>query len=95
MKIDEQTLNTIEKLAKLNVDAQQRELTRKKIDGVLDMLDKINMEEIANLDPLYHPLEVSQPFRKDQADDAINREVLQSNAPQTEKGLFLVPKVIE
>lgn len=95
MKIDEQILNNIEKLAKLTVDNDERELTIQKIAGVLDMLDKINMDEIADLDPLYHPLEVDQPLRNDTPDANINREALQAGAPLVEQGLFLVPKVIE
>ncbi len=73
MKIDEKTLNNIEKLAKLTVDANERQWTVKKIVGVLDMLDKVDMDEIADLEPLYHPLEISQPLRADQANPEIDR----------------------
>lgn len=95
MKIDEQTLNSIEKLAKLTVDSDERELTAKKINSVLAMLDKINMDDIAGLEPLYHPLEISQALRDDIANPDIDREALQKGAPLVENGLFLVPKVIE
>ncbi len=95
MKIDEQILNNIEKLAKLTVSETERELTKQKINAVLNMLDKVNMEEIADLEPLYHPLEISQPLRADEANPHIDREALQAGAPLVESGLFLVPKVIE
>lgn len=95
MNIDEQTLAHIEKLAKLTVDEHQRELTVKKIVGVLDMLDQVNPDDIADLAPLYHPLEIHQPLRADNANANIDRDSVQSQSPQVEKGLFLVPKVIE
>ncbi len=93
--IDEHTLSNLEKLAKIDIDQQERELTRQKIAGVLDMLDKINMDDITDLEPLYHPLEISQPLRDDTANATIDREALQASAPLVEQGLFLVPKVIE
>ncbi len=95
MKIDENTLQNLEKLAKLSVDAQAREVTIDKLVRVLEMLDKVDMDDIADLEPLYHPLEISQALRDDIADKRIDREALQAGAPLVEKGLFLVPKVIE
>ncbi len=95
MKIDEKTLQDLEKLAKLNVNAQMREVTINKLVRVLEILDQVNMDDIADLEPLYHPLEISQALREDIADKGIDREALQAGAPLVEKGLFLVPKVIE
>ncbi len=95
MNIDDKILSQVEKLAKLNVSEAEKSLTIAKITGVLDALDKVNMADIADLEPLYHPLEIHQVMRSDNENPAIDREALQANAPQTERGLFLVPKVIE
>lgn len=95
MMIDDTILSQVEKLAKLNLSDEQRLSAVKKMQGVLDMLDKVDMQDIEDLAPLYHPLEIAQPFRDDAANPAIDRELLQQNAPAVEKGLFLVPKVIE
>lgn len=95
MNIDEKILHHIEKLAKLEVNNEDRELTVKKIVGVLDMLDKVADEDISALEPLYHPLEISQALRQDAAVKNIDRDALQADSPLVEKGLFLVPKVIE
>lgn len=95
MNIDEQTLAHIEKLAKLKVDASERGLTVTKITSVLDMLDQVNPDDIADLEPLYHPLEIHQALRQDASNADIDRDSVQAQAPQVEKGLFLVPKVIE
>lgn len=95
MNIDDKILNQVEKLAKLTVSEAEKSLTIKKITGVLDALDKVNMDDIADLEPLYHPLEIAQIMRADNENPDIDRVSLQANAPQTERGLFLVPKVIE
>ncbi len=95
MKINNDILQQIEKLAKLNVGDEEKEKTLQKIVGVLDMLDKINMGDIADLEPLYHPLEIQQAMRDDIANADIPRDEIQAQSPQVADGLFLVPKVIE
>jgi aspartyl-tRNA(Asn)/glutamyl-tRNA(Gln) amidotransferase subunit C len=49
--------------------------------------------------PLAHPIEVVQPMalrlRDDVASEPNAREANQRSAPAVERGLFLVPKVIE
>ncbi len=49
--------------------------------------------------PLAHPIEVVQAMalrlRDDQASEPNAREANQRSAPAVERGLFLVPKVIE
>ena len=42
-----------------------------------------------------HPLNLSQPTRKDEVTETNEREKMQGNAPLVQSGLFLVPKVIE
>lgn len=95
MKIDETVLGQLERLAKLNIDEKDKDLTTKKIVGILDMLDEIDMNDIADLEPLYHPLGIEQPLRDDVPNDNIPRDEIQQHSPLVERGLFLVPKVIE
>ncbi|PID67015.1 MAG: Asp-tRNA(Asn)/Glu-tRNA(Gln) amidotransferase GatCAB subunit C [Gammaproteobacteria bacterium] len=95
MKIDDNILQQIEQLAKLNVGQQEQAKTIEKIVGVLDMLDKVKMADIEDLEPLYHPLEIQQAMREDIADGDIPRDAIQAQSPQVAEGLFLVPKVIE
>ncbi len=95
MRIDESTLKNIEKLAKLKVSEEDKAITLKKIASVLDNMDKVDMAEIADLEPLYHPLEINQPMRNDIPNPDIPRDSIQAQSPLVENGLFLVPKVIE
>ncbi|PIE45473.1 MAG: Asp-tRNA(Asn)/Glu-tRNA(Gln) amidotransferase GatCAB subunit C [Gammaproteobacteria bacterium] len=95
MKINDSILRQIEQLAKLSVSEQDRDLSIKKIVDVLEMLDQIDTDDLADLQPLYHPLEIHQPMREDIPDGNILRDKIQQQAPQVDNGLFLVPKVIE
>ena len=42
-----------------------------------------------------HPLQMSQRLRPDEVSETDQRDRFQTIAPATEKGLYLVPKVIE
>lgn len=95
MNIDDTILQQIEKLAKLNVGEAQRQTTAEKITAVLAVLDKVDMNDIADLEPLYHPLEINQPTRDDGVNADIARDSIQAQSPHVAEGLFLVPKVIE
>jgi aspartyl/glutamyl-tRNA(Asn/Gln) amidotransferase C subunit len=42
-----------------------------------------------------HPLDLSQPTRKDEVTEENQRDELLKNAPSVKSGLFIVPKVID
>ena len=42
-----------------------------------------------------HPLNMSQRLRADEVTEPNERDKIQQNAPSTEDGYYLVPKVIE
>jgi len=42
-----------------------------------------------------HPLNMSQRLRPDAVTESSERDFIQENAPSTEGGYYLVPKVIE
>ncbi len=48
-----------------------------------------------DIKPLAHPLEATQRLRPDTVTETNDRENFQQVAPQTENGLYLVPKVLE
>ena len=47
------------------------------------------------IEPLAHPLEVTQRLRPDEPDTSFDQEHYQAIAPQIRDGLYLVPRVIE
>ena len=55
-------------------------------------MDSVNTESVV---PMSHPLDLSQPLRKDKVTEKDDRKNLQKNAPSIKAGLFMVPKVIE
>ncbi len=92
------TANDIEKVAKLAriqiTDDHVPEVTSS-INDVLGLIDKMQSVDTSNVEPLANPHDAVQTLRKDEVTAVNEREKLMQNAPASEEGLFLVPKVIE
>ncbi|MBW7926374.1 MAG: Asp-tRNA(Asn)/Glu-tRNA(Gln) amidotransferase subunit GatC, partial [Burkholderiaceae bacterium] len=68
-------------------------------NGFFDLVEKMRAVDTGGVEPLAHPLDVVQDIplrlREDVASEQVDREANQKSAPAVERGLFLVPKVIE
>lgn len=60
--------------------------------GYIEQLAEVNTDGVA---PTAHPHDVAMPQRVDAVSNVNRREALQKPAPNTESGLYVVPKVIE
>jgi len=65
------------------------------LDQILNLFDKLNSADTDEVEAMSHPLNLSQPTRKDEVTESDQRSKLQASAPLVQSGLFLVPKVIE
>ena len=97
-----QTLNDIGRiaqLARLELDATQRERLLGQLNGFFDIVEQMKAVDTTGVEPLAHPTAVMQDvalrLRPDEVSEPDQREANQRSAPAVERGLFLVPKVIE
>ena len=100
----EETLRRTAKLARLELPDAQLAALGHVMSSILTLIDQLQAVETGDVTPLAHPLWVREDItfamsqrspRGDIPDPSINRDANLRNAPQTENGLFLVPKVIE
>ena len=95
MSLERSDVEKIAHLARLAIDEDKVEsyaADLSKILGLVEQMDAIDTEGVV---PMAHPLHMSQRLRADEVTETDNREKYQRIAPQTEAGLYLVPKVIE
>ena len=95
MALDKSEVEKIAHLARLHISEEDVGEVTKRITDILALIDQMQSVETDNVEPLAHPLDVVQRLRADVVTEENQREKLQKLAPQTEQGLFLVPKVIE
>ena len=95
MALSDQELKEIAYLARINVSEDSLSSLKKELEDILDLFQQLNEADTSEVNAMSHPLDLSQPTRKDEVTEENLREELLKNAPSVKSGLFLVPKVIE
>lgn len=85
----------IANLAKLATDASEHEQYAAELTDILAMVERMNALDTSAVEPLAHPLEITQRLRADEVTEPDGRAQFQRIAPSTEDGFYLVPRVIE
>jgi aspartyl-tRNA(Asn)/glutamyl-tRNA(Gln) amidotransferase subunit C len=95
MKIDQETLQKIAHLARLNFDAQTGEKMSADLSQVLDWVAQLQEIDTQNVAPLTSMSSEINVLREDQVGVQLTQEQALKNAPKQENGFFSVPKVME
>lgn len=89
----------IANLARLELNAAEGDRMLSQLNGFFDIVEQMRAVDTTGVEPLSHPVaavqDVTLRLREDIASEPNNREANQQSAPAVERGLFLVPKVIE
>jgi aspartyl-tRNA(Asn)/glutamyl-tRNA(Gln) amidotransferase subunit C len=102
MALNDQDVARIARLARIALTPAQRHRAQEELNGILQLIERLQAVDTAGIEPLAHPLsahaDIVVPLREDVATASSSppeRDTLLANAPETHHGLFLVPKVIE
>ncbi|HMV62068.1 MAG TPA: Asp-tRNA(Asn)/Glu-tRNA(Gln) amidotransferase subunit GatC [Rhodocyclaceae bacterium] len=85
----------IAKLARLEVSTDDLAATQAKLNGIFGLIEEMQAVNTDGVEPMSHPQDLAQRLRADAVTESDRRDAFQAIAPQTEGGLYLVPKVIE
>ena len=95
MSLDNKQVKEIAYLARLSVDNSQLEKSTKELNNILNLMEELGKIETGDIEPMAHPLHMSQRLRDDKvSEDDLSKE-FQEIAPKIGKSHFLVPTVIE
>lgn len=95
MSLDLEQVERIARLARIELSPAETEAALDKLNGIFGMIATMQAVDTAGIAPMAHAVDVVQRLRADEVTEANRREAFQAIAPETEAGLFLVPKVIE
>ena len=95
MSLTPEEVKKIAHLARFNLSTSDIALYTPQLSSILDFIEHMNETDTSHVEPLAHPLNLSQRLRPDMVNETDLREKYQRIAPQVEAGLYLVPKVIE
>ena len=95
MAISNDEVTAMARLARLAIDPDDIPGYAEQLSGILAFVARMNEVDTQGVEPLAHPLDLSARLRPDQVTESDQRDLFQSIAPEVERGLYLVPKVIE
>jgi aspartyl-tRNA(Asn)/glutamyl-tRNA(Gln) amidotransferase subunit C len=82
-------------LARLRIEPEEADDLLEKLSNILAFVDQLQAADTSAVEPMAHPLDQNQRLRADVITESDRHELYQRNAPRVERGLYLVPKVIE
>lgn len=95
MSLTLEEVGRIARLARIELSPQEAEATQAKLSGIFDLIAQMQAVDTKGIAPMSHPQDVVQRLRSDEVTETNRREAFQAVAPEAERGLYLVPKVIE
>ncbi|SEQ09329.1 aspartyl-tRNA(Asn)/glutamyl-tRNA(Gln) amidotransferase subunit C [Ectothiorhodospira magna] len=95
MSLSQEQVQKIAHLARLGVEAQALDTYARTLSDILDFVEQMDGVDTEGVEPMAHPLELSQRLRADVPTETDQRAHFQDIAPAVEDGLYLVPRVIE
>ncbi|MGB3917659.1 Asp-tRNA(Asn)/Glu-tRNA(Gln) amidotransferase subunit GatC [Thiothrix litoralis] len=95
MAISEDEVKKVARLARLAVPEERLAAYTQSLSNILNLVDQLSAVDTTGVEPMAHPLDMVQRLREDVVTETDHRAQYQAIAPEVEKGLYLVPKVIE
>lgn len=95
MNIDNELVERLAELSKLQLDDQSKEAIKKDLQKILDMVQKLEAVDVEGVEPLIYMTDEKNVLRKDEVKNTVTKEEALQNAPLRDSDYFKVPKVIK
>ncbi|MEM9279416.1 MAG: Asp-tRNA(Asn)/Glu-tRNA(Gln) amidotransferase subunit GatC [Pseudomonadota bacterium] len=95
MSVDLDTVKRVAKLARIAVDDAKAEKMQGELNAILGFVEQLNEVDVEGVEPMTSVVEMEMKKREDQVTDGDIVDAVTLNAPASEDGFFMVPKVIE
>jgi len=95
MAVDSATVRRIAHLARIAVAEDEVEHLQGELNAMLAFVEQLQEVDVAGIEPMTSVTPMAMKMRVDEVTDGGDAEAVLANAPQSEDGFYLVPKVIE
>ncbi|MBK8852180.1 MAG: Asp-tRNA(Asn)/Glu-tRNA(Gln) amidotransferase subunit GatC [Saprospiraceae bacterium] len=95
MVVDDHLILKLQKLAKLDLDFEERESMKQELEKMIGMFDKISEVNTDGLEALVYMSDSQDKLRDDEVREGLSLSTLARLAPSMEQNYVAVPKVIE
>jgi aspartyl-tRNA(Asn)/glutamyl-tRNA(Gln) amidotransferase subunit C len=95
MKISEDEVRYVAKLARLGLDAERIQEMSETLNDILTYMDKLNELDTSGVPPTSHVGKTETVFREDAVGNSLPVDEALQNAPDRAGTYYRVPKIIE
>ena len=88
-------MRKIASLAKLDIADNEIDQYQQDLSNILDLVAQMQDCNTDDVEVMTHPMDATMRLRDDTVTETNQRKSLQTVAPATENGLYLVPKVLD
>lgn len=95
MSVDLDTVKRVARLARIAVSDDAAEKMQGELNVILGFVEQLNEVDVDGVEPMTSVVEMAMKKRADVVTDGGKADDVVANAPISEDGFFMVPKVVE
>jgi aspartyl-tRNA(Asn)/glutamyl-tRNA(Gln) amidotransferase subunit C len=95
VKITLAEVEHVARLARLALDADEKERMRSQLDAILGYVEQLRRVNTDGVEPTAHVLPLVNVLRDDEVRPSYPVEAMLANAPDVQDGQFRVPRILE
>ena len=95
MKLTPEEVTHIAELARLQLTEQELARYAEQLSDILDYAARLQSVDTSGISPTDRVINTGNVLRKDESRRGLSHKELLANAPETEKGQFKVPPILE
>lgn len=95
MSVDAATVRRIARLARIAVAEDEVEHLQGELNAMLAFVEQLSEVNVEGVEPMTSVTPMAMKMRTDEVTDGGNPEAVLANAPASDDGYYMVPKVIE
>jgi aspartyl-tRNA(Asn)/glutamyl-tRNA(Gln) amidotransferase subunit C len=95
MQVDEDLVRRIARLARIKISDEEAASLKGELSGILNWVEQLGEVDTDQVEPMTRVVPITLTKRKDVVTDGEIPDKVVANAPMSEDGFFVVPKVVE
>lgn len=95
MHLENDDVRRLARLARLALSEPELARARDQLGAVFTLIEQLRAVDTTGVEPMTHAQDMALRLRPDEVTESDRRADYQAAAPQVDRGLYLVPRVIE
>ncbi len=95
MHVDEATVRRVARLARIRISDEEAKSLENELTGILEWVEQLSEVDVSDVEPMTRVVPIALKMREDVVTDGDKVADIVANAPMSEDGFFVVPKVVE